>query len=86
MWLPLKDLETFDSFLRRLEDVEPGPVLVAEARLKPLRDPLKMNGCAMVLVRPPGGLEPALGQICGWVAERLGGEGASGRIYWARAE
>lgn len=79
-WLPLKDLETFDSFLRHVEDLEPGPVLVAQARLRPLNDPLKMNGCAMVLVNPPSGLEPTLGEICSWVAQGLGGEGAVGRV------
>ena len=80
IWLPLKDLETFDAFLRGLEDRSPGGFLVAEARLKPLHEPLKMNGCAMVLIDPPAGVEAPLRAICGWVAETLGNNGALGRV------
>jgi 23S rRNA (adenine2030-N6)-methyltransferase len=79
-WLPLKDLETFDAFLRHLEDIQPGRIVVAEARLKPLHDPMRMNGCAMVLIQPPAGIEPQLETICDWVATRLGGDGARGRV------
>jgi 23S rRNA (adenine2030-N6)-methyltransferase len=84
IWLPLKDLATFDGFLRDLEDAAGGaPVLVAEARLRPLSDPMKMNGCALAFVRPPKGLEASLQAICGWVAGRLGENGAAGRIWTA---
>ncbi len=79
-WLPLKDLETFDSFLRRLEDLEPGRIVSAEARLKPLNEPLRMNGCAMVLVGAPPEVEAPLAEVCDWVAARLGGPGARGRV------
>jgi 23S rRNA (adenine2030-N6)-methyltransferase len=80
VWLPIKDLETFDAFLRDLEDAEPGPLLVAEARMRPLSDPMKMNGCALVCVGPPAGLEEPLRAICGWVAGTLG-EGGASRVY-----
>jgi len=80
VWLPLKDLETFDGFLRDLEDVEPGPILVAETRLRPLSDPLKMNGCALVFVGAPKGLEAMLEPVCGWPAQAQG-EGGSGRVW-----
>ncbi len=79
-WLPLKDLETFDAFLRRLEELEPRRLVIAEARLKPLHDPMRMNGCAMVLIQPPAGIEPALQSVCDWVASGLGGDGARGRV------
>ena len=79
VWTPLKDLETFDGFLRRLEGI--GPVLVAEARLRPLTDPMKMNGCAMVVVHPPEGTDAAAREICGWVAEVLGDAGAKAEVW-----
>ena len=44
VWLPLKDLATFDSFLADFEDAVDAPVLVAETRIRPLSDPMKMNG------------------------------------------
>jgi 23S rRNA (adenine2030-N6)-methyltransferase len=79
VWLPIKDLETFDGFLRDLEDALPTPVAVAECRIRPLTDPMKMNGCALVLLGVAG-LEPTLAAISGWVARALGEAGES-RVY-----
>jgi 23S rRNA (adenine2030-N6)-methyltransferase len=80
IWLPLKDLATFDAFLGDLEDAVRRPVLVAETRIRPLSDPMKMNGCALVLIDPPQGLEPELTAICGWTADELG-EAGEARVY-----
>ena len=80
IWLPLKDLETFDAFLRDLEDAVSGPMLAAETRMRPLSDPLRMNGCALVLIGAGEGAAQGLARICGWTAESLG-ENGSGRVY-----
>ena len=80
VWLPLKDLETFDGFLRDLGDAFQAPALVAETRMRPLTDPMKMNGCALVLLGAPGAMAPELEAICGWTAETLGERGEA-RIY-----
>jgi 23S rRNA (adenine2030-N6)-methyltransferase len=80
VWLPLKDLETFDAFLRELEDALAEPLLVAEARMRPLADPMKMNGCALVALRPPEGFAATLEAVCGWTAAALG-QGGAARIY-----
>lgn len=74
VWLPIKDLETLDSFLRDLEDDVAASMLVAECRVRPLADPMKMNGCALVLVGGPD-VETPLAAICGWVAQALGASG-----------
>lgn len=79
VWLPIKDLETLDSFLRDLEDEVAAPMLAAEARVSPLSDPMKMNGCALVLVGGPD-LAAPFAAICGWVAEALGAGGGS-KVY-----
>jgi 23S rRNA (adenine2030-N6)-methyltransferase len=81
VWLPLKDLETFDGFLRDLEDIRPPATLVAETRLRPLHDPMTMNGCALVLINPPAGLQGPLAEICGWIAKNLGDQGGEGRVW-----
>lgn len=81
IWTPLKDMETFDGFLRRLEAAGAGAVLVAEARLRPLTNPMKMNGCAMTVLNPPPGAEAAAAEICGWVAETLGQAGARSEVW-----
>ena len=83
IWTPLKDLETFDGFLRRLASGTRAPTLVAEARLRPLTNPMKMNGCAMVVVNPPEGGDAAATEICGWVAGSLGEEGAKAEVWRA---
>ena len=80
VWLPLKDLETFDGFLRDLEDEVATPALVAETRMRPLTDPLKMNGCALVLLGAPAEISGPLEAICGWTAKALG-QGGEARVY-----
>lgn len=81
VWLPLKDLATFDAFLADFEDAVAAP-LVAECRMRPLTDPMKMNGCALVLIGAPAGFAEPLDAICGWTAETLG-EGGEGRVWQA---
>ncbi|HEV7383453.1 MAG TPA: 23S rRNA (adenine(2030)-N(6))-methyltransferase RlmJ [Phenylobacterium sp.] len=80
VWLPLKDLETFDGFLRDLEDEVRAPALVAETRMRPLTDPLKMNGCALVLLGAPADMGGVLEAVCGWTARALGDRGEA-RVY-----
>ncbi len=80
VWLPLKDLETFDGFLRDLEDAVRAPALVAETRMRPLTDPMKMNGCALVALGAPEGFAQDLQAICGWTAATLGERGEA-RVY-----
>ncbi len=81
VWTPLKDLETFDAFLRRLAGAGVRGALVAEARLRPLTNPMKMNGCAMVVLNAPPGSEAAAREICGWVAGTLGDDGARAEVW-----
>lgn len=78
IWVPLKDLETFDAFLRDLDGA--GSVLVAEVRLRPLTDPLRMNGCALVVASPPEGSEADIQEICAWIVQSLGDRGEA-RIW-----
>jgi 23S rRNA (adenine2030-N6)-methyltransferase len=82
IWLPLKDLATFDGFLGEFEDAVQAPTLVAETRIRPLTDPMKMNGCALVVLGAPAELAAPLEAICGWAARTLG-EGGEARVYQA---
>ena len=53
-WLPLKDLDGFDRLLGRVEALRPSvPVVAVQVRLRPLDDPLRLNGCAMLLLGGP---------------------------------
>ncbi|MFT4091946.1 MAG: 23S rRNA (adenine(2030)-N(6))-methyltransferase RlmJ [Asticcacaulis sp.] len=87
VWLPLKDLETYDRFLRHLEcelfeDLsEHGPeVEAAQIRLRPLVNPLKMNGCALVTVNAPKAVSEALSAVARDVAALFGDAGAKAVI------
>jgi 23S rRNA (adenine2030-N6)-methyltransferase len=81
IWLPLKDLETFDAFLRTLETMQLPRALVVETRLRPLHDPMRMNGCALVILNDPPGLEADAGVASGWIAGALGEAGGQGRVW-----
>lgn len=80
VWLPLKDLETFDGFLRDAEDACCARLLVGETRMRPLTDPMKMNGCALVLLRGPDAMLEPLNDVCAWVAQTLG-DGGRGQAW-----
>ncbi len=81
IWTPLKDLETLDGFLRDLRKRTGAEVLVSEARMRPLTDPMKMNGSAMVIVRPPPGLDGAVAAVAEALVEVLGEAGAQARTW-----
>jgi 23S rRNA (adenine2030-N6)-methyltransferase len=81
VWLPLKDLETFDAFLRGLEAMAPPPALVVETRLQPLTDPMRLNGCALVILGEPGGIESPLKAAAEWVVRAAGGPGGVAKLW-----
>ncbi len=81
IWLPIKDLATYDAFLGDIEDAAAGhAVLAAEVRLRPLTDPMRLNGCAVIVVNPPPGLETQARAAADWIATRIGEDGALGRV------
>lgn len=85
IWTPLKDLETFDAFVRSLEQAVAAPVLVAELRLKPLDNPLRLNGCAMIFINAPKDLSAEFQPTLDWLASHVGDPGAQARIWSAGA-
>lgn len=81
VWAPLKDLAAFDLLLSDLEDAARGlPMLVAEARLRPPDDPLRLNGCAMIVINPTPDLEAKAREAADWVALAFGGGAGMGRV------
>jgi len=78
VWAPIKDLAGFDLLLSGVEEAA-APVLLAETRLRRPDDPLRLNGCAMIVVNPPFGLEAAAGDAAAWIAATLGEAGGLGR-------
>lgn len=85
IWAPLKDLETLDRLVRSLERIGPenSPLngFVAEVRLRPPLDPMRLNGCAVIALNPPKGLAPEAEAACRWTASSLGEPGGRGRVW-----
>lgn len=83
IWTPLKDLETFDAFLGGLEAIPGVKGLVVQVRLRTLDDPLRLNGCAMVVLGGEALLESLEGPsraIAAWIVEALGEPGGQARV------
>ena len=79
IWTPLKDLQTLDGFLLALEAGGSTSLVVAQARLRPLGDPLRMNGCVLAMVDMPDLMAEAR-QTCDWICAHLGEAGAGFRV------
>jgi 23S rRNA (adenine2030-N6)-methyltransferase len=80
IWAPIKDLMSFDTLAGRIEDAAGGcPVLIAQTRLRPLTDPMRLNGAALLIINPPDGMEGPARDIVDWVAASAG-EGGEGRV------
>ena len=85
IWVPIKDLAGFDAIVTGLEDVIGGaPLLLVEARLRPLSDPMRLNGCAMLVVNAPWSLEVDALRAAEWIAGVLGEAGARGQAEWRK--
>jgi 23S rRNA (adenine2030-N6)-methyltransferase len=78
VWAPIKDLAGFDALVSGIEAAR-ARVLIAETRLRRLDDPMRLNGCAMIIVNPPPGLEEPAGEAAAWIAAELGEPGGLGR-------
>lgn len=83
IWAPLKDLETFDALLRSLEAEVSAPGLALEIRLRPLTDPMRMNGCALIALNAPAGLASDLEAAGAWIVHALGGQGGRAILHGA---
>jgi 23S rRNA (adenine2030-N6)-methyltransferase len=85
VWTPIKDLAGFDTLLGDLEDAAGGrPVLVREVRLRPLDDPMRLNGCAMIIANPPAGLDAAAREAAVWIELTFGDRGGRGSASLGR--
>lgn len=82
VWTPLKDLETLDALVRRIEARGLG-FQVVETRLRPLTQPLRMNGCALLLFGATQAMAQDVAAIGSEVAARLGDAGGGARLWRA---
>ncbi len=81
VWAPIKDLAGFDALQSACEDAARGrPMLVAQVRLRPLADPMRLNGCAMIVVNPPLSLAAPARMAADWIVAAVGEAGGEARV------
>ena len=79
VWAPIKDLAGFDALVWVLEEsAADRALLLIETRLRPPNDPLRINGCAMIVINSPAGLEAPATTAASWIATTLGEAGGFG--------
>ncbi len=81
IWAPIKDLETLDHLLRRLESLPDVSGYVAQTRLRPLTNPMTMNGCALIVLGDDQSA-PVAAAASERIAVLCGGDGGSGRTAY----
>ena len=79
LWYPIKDRTESDAFLAAVTASGIRRVLVTELAIAPT-DPERLNGCGLVIVNPPWGLDEALRAMLAYFARVLGRGGASWRV------
>ena len=77
-----------ETFFQGISRVEPGHVCIVDRNglrsqpyWRPLLDPMRMNGCALVIANPTAGLEAPLREACEWVVAALGEAGGLARLW-----
>lgn len=82
VWLPIKDLETLDAFARQLEPLtQQAKMTIAEVRLRPLLNPMKMNGCALVALNLGEAFDSALQPILDAAVAQFGEAGGMSKLW-----
>lgn len=79
LWYPIKDEKPIARFHRGVLEVTEAaglpPPLKVELLLRPLRNPLLLNGAGVLIINPPFQLEAELASILPTLADRLGDAG-----------
>ena len=77
IWAPIKDLETLDHMLRGLETAPGVRGTAVQTRLRPPLNPMKMNGCAIILLHVSPAVRTAAVAAAEAVAKLCGDANAS---------
>ena len=79
-WYPLKHRTPVNAFHNDVRHAGLRDVVAAELWLRPPTDPLRLNGCGLLVRNPPWGFEAAAQTILGALAAGLGGVDARAAV------
>lgn len=80
IWAPIKDLAGLDALAGAVHDAAGrAPMILAESRVRSLRNPMTMNGSAMMIVNPPADARVFCDAVARWTASKLGDADGLGR-------
>ncbi len=87
LWYPIKDRGEPDALAKRLRRLGIAKMLRAELIVAPLSDPVRLNGCGLIVVNPPWTLESELSVLLPALAGILGRQGNGGfKLDWLTRE
>jgi 23S rRNA (adenine2030-N6)-methyltransferase len=86
LWYPIKDRSGPDALAKRLARLGIPKILRAELTVTNAPDPLRLNGCGLIIVNPPWALEGELGTLLPALAACLGQGNGSSRLDWLMRE
>jgi 23S rRNA (adenine2030-N6)-methyltransferase len=87
LWYPIKGRGEPDDLAKRLRRLGIPKILRAELIVSAVSDPIRLNGCGLILVNPPWTLETELSAIMPMLAGLLGRDRKAGfTLDWLAAE
>jgi 23S rRNA (adenine2030-N6)-methyltransferase len=78
LWYPIKGRGEADDLAKRLRRLGIAKILRAELTVSAVSDPIRLNGCGLILVNPPWTLESELSTLLPMLAGLLGRDGKGG--------
>lgn len=82
LWYPRLQGDAAAPMLKRLGNRLSAPTLRLDLALGPAGDRPGMDGCGMLVVNPPWGLESSMREALPWLATHLGRRGARTEVDW----
>ncbi len=86
IWYPIKALAPVRAFHRWVADNAPGPTLAAELYVHPANTDERLNGCGLVIVRPPWKLDEQLRTLLPFLGDVLRQSSGKTELRWLREE
>jgi 23S rRNA (adenine2030-N6)-methyltransferase len=86
IWYPIKALAPVRAFHRWLRDNAPGPALAAELYVHPATTDERLNGCGLVVVRPPWKFAEQLDTLLPFLGAALQQSTGKTEVHWLKQE